>query len=272
MAGPYSPGRLASNISVVVCVIAVYICLVGASSSVDVNSRDVSISDINILLPYTTKQRVTYRIHAQNGCFRWTSSNREVVTVQEIRRTAAEVRASGSGAGAVGGVVAESVAADCADSADITVAASPMGFAARSHAWIQAEDRISGRILTCEVYVDRIARIEIETTTRTMFKDDIERLDILAFDQENNLFSTVKGLKFRWSINPSHSVLQFVRPQDVSVSDVAVDFSGLESGKILLKAENTGKATVTSNLLEEGKFFLFPTFVFPSFVCEINGM
>lgn len=72
----------------------------------------------------------------------------------------------------------------------------------RISSWITAEDlskiilsidrrliieTATGRILRCEVFVDWIKTIEIETTTRLISKDDIELLQIRAFDAEGGL-------------------------------------------------------------------------------------
>lgn len=43
---------------------------------------------------------------------------------------------------------------------------------------------VSGRLLRCEVFVDKVVRIEILTTTRTMYKDEVETLQIQAYDSE----------------------------------------------------------------------------------------
>ena len=194
---------------------------------------------------------MTHRIYTEGGCFQWSASN-DIVVLEERN-----LETSGEG--------------ECSDAVDVSIAPSFV-FTTRSHTWIQvcfvlfvlfvllcflvlslffvifthflslsflqAVEARTGKILTCEVYVDRISKIAIETTTRTMFKGDLERfsfflsflffspflppspsylpfffnrLTVLAFDEVGNLFSNIEGLKFQWTINPVHSVLQLAQ-------------------------------------------------------------
>jgi hypothetical protein len=67
------------------------------------------------------------------------------------------------------------------------------GFQSRVSTFVLAEDQISGRVLRCEVFVDSIDRIEILTTTRSMYKEEDEVLQVQAFDAEGNLV----GVEYR---------------------------------------------------------------------------
>lgn len=96
---------------------------------------------------------------------------------------------------------------------------------------------VSGRVLRCEVFVDIIDKIRMQTTTRTVYKDHVEMLSMEATDPEGmhrdlliqvlasinpkaiildyllgNTFNTLRGVEFEWTIkhNSSQSVLQFV--------------------------------------------------------------
>lgn len=128
----------------------------------------------------------------------------------------------------------------------------------RRSTWIVAEDKLSGRKIRCEVFVDRIARIEIETTTRVMYKAEKEVLDVLAFDAHGNKFSTVAGLAFHWSIVPTeadagtHAVLQLV-PFSGSSYEVAqrlrdLEAAGLMGDSVLVEGVGTGRANVVARL------------------------
>lgn len=105
---------------------------------------------------------------------------------------------------------------------------SPEATVERQSTWIEAEDTRSGRVLRCEVFVDKIAHIEVLTTSKKFYRSDLELLKVQAFDSEGNLFSSVEGLQFRWSIRaedaapgskatPHVSVLRFVPFRDANV-------------------------------------------------------
>ena len=55
----------------------------------------------------------------------------------------------------------------------------------------------------CDILIDSIQRIAIKTTTRELLVEEApEEFQILAYDQEGNVFSSLGGLKFHWSIHP----------------------------------------------------------------------
>ncbi len=132
----------------------------------------------------------------------------------------------------------------------------------RRSTWIVAEDKLSGRKIRCEVFVDRIARIEIETTTRVMYKAEKEVLGVLAFDAHGNKFSAVDGLSFLWSIVPTeadagtHAVLQLV-PFSGSSYEVSqrlrdMEAAGLMGDSVLVEGVGTGRANVVARLDDGG--------------------
>jgi hypothetical protein len=71
-----------------------------------------SISEVNILLPYTHTE-LPYRLTATGGCFKWKSRNTDIVVVKAI---------VGNGG--------------CSDSADIFVSPS-LVFKERVHTWVE---------------------------------------------------------------------------------------------------------------------------------------
>jgi nuclear pore complex protein Nup210 len=145
-------------------------------------------------------------------------------------------------------------------------AAVPSG---RQSVWLIGEHIHSGRLLKCEVYVDHIVRLDIATTTRTMYKGDVEMLEVYGFDQEGNQFSSLQGLEFEWTIRPnttdltsssvsslsssSQSILKFVRFREspIEVNDVVLrlEAEGKKTSVVLVQGIDTGKVCVTSRLL-----------------------
>eukprot|EP01128_Nolandella_sp_AFSM9_P012405 TRINITY_DN9248_c0_g1_i1.p1 TRINITY_DN9248_c0_g1~~TRINITY_DN9248_c0_g1_i1.p1 ORF type:complete len:208 (-),score=56.56 TRINITY_DN9248_c0_g1_i1:323-946(-) len=133
----------------------------------------------------------------------------------------------------------------------------------RQSAWITAEDRSTHRILRCELFVDHISRIEVLTTTRKMYKDDTERLDIQAFDKVGNIFSTLEGLGFDWAIREEKaqaaSILKVVPFKDsgLETSDTLKEMedSGEQTSAILVSGVQTGRVTVSARLVDVGAAF-----------------
>ena len=131
----------------------------------------------------------------------------------------------------------------------------------RAYSWIFAEDTISGRRVRCEVYVDSIRSIQIETTTRSMYHGDSEVLQVQAIDGEGNMFSTLAGLQFKWSLvslNPASATtaLQFQRFVDsnIEVPEVMIEMEskGKESYAVLVQGVESGKVNVAARLVEPG--------------------
>ena len=60
---------------------------------------------------------------------------------------------------------------------------------------------MTGNILRADVFVNRINRIEITTTTRELLLGQSpELLDVIAFDDTGNLFSSLDGFVFDWEL------------------------------------------------------------------------
>lgn len=59
---------------------------------------------------------------------------------------------------------------------------------------LHATDTNTGRVLRCEVFIDSIARLEILTTARSLYRDDLQEVQVQAFDSQGNIFSSVEGL------------------------------------------------------------------------------
>ena len=55
--------------------------------------------------------------------------------------------------------------------------------------------------MRCESRVAKIHRVEILTKLRTIDAGDTEIFEVLGYDSEGNAFSTLEGVRFRWSIS-----------------------------------------------------------------------
>ena len=63
----------------------------------------------------------------------------------------------------------------------------------------------TGDILRCESRVAKVHRIEIMTKLRTIDVGDVEILEVLGYDKEGNVFSTLEGMRFEWSIQANET-------------------------------------------------------------------
>lgn len=77
----------------------------------------------------------------------------------------------------------------------------------------------TGHVVKCDVIVDNIHKIEIETTTQELYLHNTpESLVVVGYDEFGNTFSTLDGVPFEWRIHgdtysgagDGHSVLRFL--------------------------------------------------------------
>lgn len=65
-------------------------------------------------------------------------------------------------------------------------------------------------ILKCESRVTNVHSIAIMTKLRTIDVGDLEELHIIGYDKEGNVFSSLQGLRFSWSIDQRDDHLEMV--------------------------------------------------------------
>ncbi|EFA83956.1 nucleoporin 210 [Heterostelium album PN500] len=238
-------------------------CVVESAKNQD---TEVSIKEVSLLLPYTSsRSRLFYKLGAINGCFEWSTNNQELIELEPLYESAScDTGAGGNSGGStalIGTPWGEPESKKCSTSVKVSVRS---GFGSRDSTLIFAEDRASGRRLRCEVFVDKIASISIETTTRTMFKDASEILEVLAFDAEGNRFSTVMGVEFEWSVSAANTI-QIVPFKDSSMDTdpvlLAMEREGLQSSLVLVQGIDTGRAQVTARLTETSYSSIDPSTV-----------
>ncbi|KAL4239762.1 hypothetical protein ACF0H5_000565 [Mactra antiquata] len=147
------------------------------------------LSDPKILLPfhssvvtnYTLQINLTRDESRNPSCYTWRSSRLDVASVRLINSSDNE----------------------CSLSAEISaVSKSSM----RKTSIVMVENKVTGEVLKCIVIVDTLHRIEIETTTRLLYLEDSpEEMMVRGYDLEGNVFSSLKGLEFQWSLHSDTS-------------------------------------------------------------------
>lgn len=188
------------------------------------------LNDVILLLP----PGVSYDLdsHLPDACFVWSSTNPEVVTVATPHDSAMR----------------------CASSAVVTAS---RAVSRREHAWVVAEAR-NGELIRVKVFVDLVRSLSIATTTHTMYREDFLGLSLFAYDAEGDLFSTLQGLHFDWSLDSHRN-----DDADVLVFKTLHAFSALfpkepshhkpsEGSAALVYANASGRASVTVTLTEPG--------------------
>jgi nuclear pore complex protein Nup210 len=145
---------------------------------------------------------------------------------------------------------------------------------------LHATNTNTGRVLRCEVFIDSIARIEILTTARSLYRDDVQEVQVQAFDTQGNIFSSVEGLgawkissslsphnpanpirsEFQWGLEPEiaadagKTILKRMPFKDsgyeASLKLLAFESAGKETSIILLQAMEVGRVKVSAKLAE----------------------
>lgn len=60
---------------------------------------------------------------------------------------------------------------------------------------------VTGNVIRADVFVNKINRIQIQTTTRELLLgQSAEVLQVFAYDDTDNLFSSIDGLVFDWEL------------------------------------------------------------------------
>ncbi|CAI9723077.1 Hypothetical predicted protein [Octopus vulgaris] len=199
-----------------------------------------------VLLPYspTTISNFTLKVNLtkeeqaeHNHCYTWRSTHPEVVAVTPMNL----------------------LEEDCSLHAVVSTVSRTDH---KMTSIIFAEDKISNEVFHCYVIVDLISRFSISTTTRLISLDDTpEILAVHAYDNEENVFTTLSGMEFHWKFLPNgdkkffeEQNLKFLKFED-SKYQTPPHISPLErAGKtgdiVLVESVKTGSSTVEATLFD----------------------
>jgi nuclear pore complex protein Nup210 len=91
---------------------------------------------------------------------------------------------------------------------------------------------------------------------RSIDVDDINMLEVQAFDAEGNVFSTIEGLKFQWRIENNPQSLRIIPIKEAHFkatrARINMERKRLMTDITLLKGLKTGQSKVSVQLIEEG--------------------
>ncbi len=68
----------------------------------------------------------------------------------------------------------------------------------------------TGDVLKVEAKIAEISKIEIITKSRTLDVGEMQSLEIVGYDKNGNMFSTLEGIKFEWAISKCDKVLDLI--------------------------------------------------------------
>ncbi|PVD33180.1 hypothetical protein C0Q70_04429, partial [Pomacea canaliculata] len=198
-----------------------------------------------VLLPYYSSFIANFTLRVEfapeetsvANCYRWRSTRPEVAQVSLINSTDGECAAIAR------------VSAISKTPHQMTTA-------------IVAENKVTKEALRCNVIVGEIVRLEIETTTRLLYLEDSpEELIVRGFDGEGNIFSSLEGLPFEWSLVSdndiggnvdAHNILRIKRFSESHYTTpshiVPLEEQGLQGDTILVEGIRTGSARCSARL------------------------
>jgi nuclear pore complex protein Nup210 len=130
----------------------------------------------------------------------------------------------------------------------------------KGSAMVMAEDKDTGLLLRADVIVDKIHSLKIVTKTHELYLEETpEKFEVRAYDEHGNEFSTLKGLKFRWTIESGGNakgtdILRFMSWKDSPYNTEPIleklESQGSQGNKVLLEGIKTGSAKVSVKLVD----------------------
>ncbi len=216
-----------------------------------------------VLLPLAD-EGAHFTVYSEGGCFTWSSTRPEVIRVtptkamDECGGGDAERKAPFMPATSFDSSEA-SVITGCTSGAIINIPDRWGGAPslAKAQAIVTAEDAHSpGHVLRVDVIVDRIFSLQIVTKTHELFLEEApEEFSVRAYDDQGNEFSTLEGIVFTWTVEPSSNKrenVKFMKFRDstysLEPSLMALEAKGLQGSKVLLEGIRTGSSKVSVRL------------------------
>lgn len=196
------------------------------------------INNVNLLLPSlmdnNENRSIQYALQAFNGCYEWSSSQPNYLSVEGKP---------------------DSDNPSCQSTAIVTLFANKYY---NNVIWITARDKETYDVLKVESRIASIARIEILTKLRTIDVGDIQVLEVLGYDSEGNVFSSLEGMRFEWSIQQNDQILEFVSVKDsaIKATDLRKQLENAyyQTDIIVAKGIKTGQVTVSVRVSEKDSF------------------
>ena len=178
---------------------------------------------MNLLLPVSPCQsqnsaecrRAKHELFAYNGCYEWQISHPHMIEMQPGRTHG-----------------------DCVDSVVLTPLLSRES---KTLIWITARDKSSGQVLESQAKIGLLDQLAFNIHYRHLYINDKNHLDVVAFDDQGNIFSGLDGFRFDWTITEGADFLKIISKPDGylqkrSGTDVAF-VKGLKAGQSEIKVK-----------------------------------
>ncbi|XP_029168707.1 nuclear pore membrane glycoprotein 210 [Nylanderia fulva] len=193
-----------------------------------------------VLLPVFNNFAVNFTLEVTDGgCYKWSTSRLDVIQLIPIN---------------------ENFDRTCSSAVLIQTITREL---TRNTAIVLAEDINTGHFLRCDIIVDAIFSLNLITTTRELYIEDIpEAFEVRAYDEQGNEFTTLAGIEFLWAVGDADkrisdtkymsNVLRFMtyeesqyeRPASVATLDIV----GKRGNIVLIEGVRTGTAKVSVKL------------------------
>lgn len=192
------------------------------------------VDNLNLLLPelaHASPILPLQLITAQGGCYRWASSAPDVLTV-----------------------ASNDTNVGCSRQAVVQIAeAGPFS----SSIFVTATDLSSEAILNIPVRIRRLNRILIVTKSRMMNLREIQKLELFAYDSDENTFTSIEGLRFSWQLEQSTNIIEPVPLLNAQLylplrTRENLEKAGHQSDILVVRALRPGNLKITVRCLEPG--------------------
>ncbi|OTF73710.1 hypothetical protein BLA29_007450, partial [Euroglyphus maynei] len=193
------------------------------------------INERRILLPYNDGIPTNFTLETfgdENACYKWSSSRSDIASVKPLPDSTTSI-----------------ATLSCSKRALVTVVSR---IPKHQSTVITAHDLKTNLQIRCDVEVDAISRITIQTTTKEIVYGELpETIRVFAYSDKNDIFTSIGGVSFDWNLIPS-DVIRY-RPWSTS-SYASPDFveywesRGRKSSMILVEGVKTGSAKIRATI------------------------
>ncbi|CAG7817186.1 unnamed protein product [Allacma fusca] len=199
-----------------------------------------------VRLPYFDTISVNFTLQVETpGCYQWSVTRPDVITI-----TSGEA------------ISYDHDGTEC--SSQVIISASPrISPCCPASAIVYVEDRVTKEMVRCDVIIDKIVSISIETTTKELHMEEApSKFYVEGHGGKGDKFSTVDGVPFRWwleSVGPDttvdpQSIMRFMSFSESTYQappGVAVLEANRNQGSsILVEGLKTGSARVFAKLTD----------------------
>lgn len=199
------------------------------------NFRNQKLNTLNVLMPPLPDtgnwREVNYELEAYQGCFEWKADFKNLLTLDDH--------------------LSEEGNENCHNKATLNILSK---ISISNILWITAFDKITGQTIKVETRISQIAKVEILTKHRTIDIGDTQVIEIIGFDKEGNSFSTLNGIKFKWTIiSPSNSIEVIPISSSLFKSTSQrklIEEKGFQSDNLVVKGLNSGISTLKVVLVD----------------------